>query len=193
MHRDKILNKIRESGLVFVTIADLKKIADIEKDNSAYKTAERMIEHGLLKRLKKDLYVPVFYTPKDFEIANHLYLPSYISLETALSFYGIIPEFTYSIISVTIRKSNKVILSGKEFDYVHISSKYFYDYVRSDGFWIATPEKALIDSFYMMAKGIHRLDLDRLDTSRIKRKVFYRIASSISYIPFTNLIKKVKL
>jgi len=130
---------------------------------------------------------------KDFEIANHLYLPSYISLETALSFYGIIPEFTYSVISVTIRKSNRVIVSGKEFDYVHISNKYFYGYVRSDGFWIATPEKALIDSFYMTAKGIHKLDLDRLDTSRIKRKVFYEIASSIDYIPFTNLIKKVKI
>jgi len=193
MVRDKILNKIRESGLVFINIANFKKIADIKSDNTAYKTVERMVKHGLLKRLKKDLYVPVFSSPTDFEIANHVYTPSYISLESALTFYGIIPEFTYGVTSLTTRKSKRMMVLGKEFEYIHISNRYFFDYEKRGNFWIATPEKALIDTFYLISKGFRKLDLDRLDITKISKKRFYKITTNIRYLPFANIIKEVKI
>ena len=64
---------------------------------------------GLLLPLKRNLYVLNEYdskkTPSRFYIANQLVFPSYISLETALSFYGVIPERVYSVTSVTSKKT----------------------------------------------------------------------------------------
>ena len=44
-------------------------------------------------------------TPEPFLIANHLRGPSYVSLESALSYWNMIPERAYEISSVSIKTS----------------------------------------------------------------------------------------
>ncbi len=90
--------------------------------------------------------------PSDFEIANYLYQPSYLSLETALSFYGIIPEAVYDIISITTKKTTSFSFNGKNFLYHKIKKDFYfgYDLILANGqkIYLATYEKAILDYSY---------------------------------------------
>lgn len=115
----------------------------------------QLVNSGTFIRLKKGLYV---VSPKVSNqtlsvelISNHLYGPSYISFETALSMYGLIPERAYTIKSATAKRGKKYTNSIGDFKYISVPDKYFaigivqkivnntYAYI------IASPEKALCD------------------------------------------------
>jgi len=104
----KILQKLRENEISLFTVSDFKKIFGIKKENTAYKIIERLTKKGIFKRLIKRKYLFTFSDYNDFQIANFLYPPSYISLESALSFYGMITQFPYQITSVTPKKTKKL-------------------------------------------------------------------------------------
>jgi predicted transcriptional regulator of viral defense system len=109
---------------------------------------------GYIIRLKRGLYVvnPKYsgVTLSSELIANHLYAPSYISMSSALRYYGLIPETVYTNQSMTIKHARKFPTPIGNFDYKYISKEAFHIGVRSvnrDGyaFLIASPEKALCD------------------------------------------------
>lgn len=110
---------------------------------------------GDIIRVKKGLYVinPLLLSnPLSKElIANHLYDQSYISFETALSYYGLIPERVYTMKSASIKRSKSFSNSIGNFQYIQIDQNYFSIGVRSEivnnnyAFLIACPEKALCD------------------------------------------------
>ncbi|MEI7677452.1 MAG: hypothetical protein WCJ03_11780 [Bacteroidales bacterium] len=109
----------------------------------------------VLMRLKRGLYVvsPNFLNqPLSKElIANHLYGPSYVSLESALSYYGLIPERVHVERSMTIKRSRDFKTSLGTFNYVSVDKEYFKIGIRQEivdnkyAFLIASPEKALCD------------------------------------------------
>src|SRR5690554_8161488 len=74
-----------------------------------------------LIRLKKGLYVVApDYSKMEISrelIANHLYGPSYLSLESALSYYGLIPERVYNVRSVTAKRARKYSTPLGAFEY----------------------------------------------------------------------------
>lgn len=83
-------------------------------------------------------------------VANYIYGPSYISLQYALRFYGLIPERVYTVTSMTTRHSRVFCNSLGRFEYVHVDEKAFPIGVRAvtmdnATFLIASPEKALCD------------------------------------------------
>ncbi|MDO9228214.1 MAG: hypothetical protein Q7U03_01490 [Syntrophales bacterium] len=80
-----IIKIIKKSGVKIVSLSDLRKLLDIEKDNTSYKIAEKLVAEKFLLRLKKGVYLSTFNPPDSFEIANAIYTPSYISLESALN------------------------------------------------------------------------------------------------------------
>lgn len=87
-------------------------------------------------------------------IASRIYTPSYISLHTALSYYGIIPEAVVEITSITTRKTARFTNRFASFSYQTVKPDLFWGYEPKsmhDGqtFMLATPEKALIDLFYL--------------------------------------------
>ncbi|MCK4418271.1 hypothetical protein KAV79_00495, partial [Candidatus Aerophobetes bacterium] len=63
-----------------------------------------------------------------FEIANKIYKPSYISFETALSFYHLIPESVYGITSASTRRTYKFKTQMAEFSYRTIKPELFFGY-----------------------------------------------------------------
>ncbi len=114
-----------------------------------------LIQNGELTALKKGLYIPGKVTelpaPEPFLIANHLWGPSYISLESALSYWGMIPERVFEITSVTI-KTNKVYKTpAGRFTYRHIPLPYYAFGMQSITLsknqvaMVASPEKAICD------------------------------------------------
>jgi len=114
------------------------KISDMEKS-------------GELIRLKKDLYVNNNVSISKELIANHLYGIAYISLETALAHYGIIPERVYTVRSMTTKRAKNFTTPLGIFEYKTVSVDYFSIGLRQEiienqyAFLIATPTKAVCD------------------------------------------------
>lgn len=111
-------------------------------------------QKGDLIRLKRGLYVvspEISGRNLSLElIANHLYGPSYVSMETALRFYGLIPEAVHITASMTTKPSRNFANSLGQFEYVHCPARYFSiginQFIRDNfAFLIASPEKALCD------------------------------------------------
>ncbi len=109
---------------------------------------------GTIIRLKRGLYVvSPAVSGKELSvelIANHLYGPSYVSMESALRFYGLIPERVYNTSSMTIKRSRTLTNSFGQFNYIYCPSTYYsigLNQVIHDeyAFMIASPEKALCD------------------------------------------------
>lgn len=105
-------------------------------------------------RLKRGLYVcSPEITGKTVStelIANHLYAPSYVSMSSALRYYGLIPEEVYITQSMTLKYAKFFDTPVGRFEYTHISRTVFpigLTNIRKDGyaFVVATPEKALCD------------------------------------------------
>lgn len=114
---------------------------------------KRACQKGELVRLKRGIYL-IDHLPLDaFEIAQHLYGPSYISLESALSYHGWIPEAVHTTTSVCTKKSKTITTPIGIFSYAHTPLNQFYMCVeRKDVFLIAQPWKALADLVYSRRK-----------------------------------------
>jgi len=141
------------------------------------------VEKGYLIPLKKGSYifnetfrkVPLSYS----FIANYLISPSYLSLEYALGFYGLIPEKVTVFTSVTPKKTLSIKNPLGVFEYRSLKKELFFGFVsRVDNeqpFFIALPEKALLDYFYLSKKlrGVDKefesLRLQNLEIVNIKR------------------------
>lgn len=107
----------------------------------------------LLLKLKKGVYVLRGEAGPDLNwIANRLYEPSYISLEHALSFYDLIPERVADITSVTTLKTKTFQNELGNFVYRHLKLEAFRGFKKAGApklpFFIAEPEKALVDFLY---------------------------------------------
>ncbi|MCU0378148.1 MAG: hypothetical protein MUD02_04595 [Bacteroidales bacterium] len=135
----------------------------------------RWVRQGYLVRLRQGYYAfPEYQESPEYALyfANIIYKPSYISLHTALSFYGIIPETVPQITSVTTLKTIKFSNDFGEYSYKSIKPDmmFGYDLREMDGgrrIMFATPEKALIDLLYLYPFYNTERDLEelRLDES----------------------------
>jgi len=114
-----------------------------------------LVKRGALIRLKKGLFVVAQNIHKQplskGLIANHLYGPSYFSLESALSFYGLIPERVYSTRSMTCKRAKQFLTPVGMFDYITVPGDYFSIGIHQEiinnqyAYLIASPEKAICD------------------------------------------------
>lgn len=130
---------------------------------------------GYITRLKRGLYAFFDHKPDDFIIANKLYFPSYISLDTALSYHDIIPESVYSITSVTTKSTREFEAFNLNFSYKKIKKQAFTGYIPQKILghivYIATPEKALADFLYFIHLGKRdfneRLNIKKIDKVKL--------------------------
>lgn len=116
---------------------------------------ETQTNEGLFIRLKQGLYALKTDIPPEEEIANKLYIPSYISFEYALGYYGLIPEMPYIITSATTKPTRLFELGDISYRYQSIKREAFSGYVLKKSkhatFLIAEPEKALVDYLYFVS------------------------------------------
>jgi predicted transcriptional regulator of viral defense system len=147
------MNKLEQFGIIpvdFATLASIFSDYRFPKDKIA-----GLEKSGDLIRLKKGTYI---VSPKIHNqhiskelIANHLYGPSYVSFESALSFYGLIPERVYNIHSMTIKRARTFPTPIGTFEYTTAEKRYFeigihQKIIEARYAWlIASPEKALCD------------------------------------------------
>jgi hypothetical protein len=127
------------------------------------------VKEGKLIRLKRGVYSlsaeDSRLLPSALELAEPLYRPSYISLEFALSHYGLLPEAAGLLTSVTTRKTARLHNSLGDFVYHHVQPDYFFGFHRRKDpvvHWMADPEKALLDFLYLSIPKKARLTEDLL-------------------------------
>ena len=193
LNNSEIIKRLNSQGLSLFTIFDFKKLFAIKKDNTTYKTIARLTKKGILKRLTKKKYLFSLSSVDDFQITNFLYSPSYISLETALSFYGIITQFPYQITSITPRKTKTINALNKEFAYFHIKQDLFFGYEKKESFLIALPEKALLDYFYFCSKGLRNFEKDDFDLTKINKKIFAKFLKIANDKALNKFLDKMKI
>lgn len=154
----------------------------------------RWLDEGALISLKRGLYaVPSSSSQLSLPLmANHLYGPSYVSMEFRLAHYGLIPERVLQVTSVTTRRGKVFDNRLARFSYQRLPVSYYalgIDYVRETervGFMVASREKALCDWLALTpnlkiysTKGLRvllledmRMDeelLSELDTDKVMR------------------------
>jgi predicted transcriptional regulator of viral defense system len=114
-------------------------------------------KRGHLERLKRGVYKFSDHQIKDVLVLADFFFPSYISCETALNYYGIIPDIPFATTSVTSKKTLSVKTEKYGlFIYHHIKPELFFGYRKIDGdspysYSIAVPEKALFDFLYLQS------------------------------------------
>ncbi len=143
---------LEQLGNIPVTAAALESLfPHIKGGNQKIRLLERDKQ---VIRLKRGLYVcspNVTGIALSTElIANHLYTPSYVSMSSALRYYGLIPEEVYVMQSMTLKHSRDFDTPIGRFEYTYISKDAFsvgLSSIRKNeyAFVIATPEKALCD------------------------------------------------
>lgn len=146
-----------------------------------------LLSQGHLQSLKKGIYIagPKLSNqrPDSFLIANHLMGPSYVSTESALSFYGLIPERVFETTSMTVKASRTYDTPVGVFSYQHLPLPYYSFGLRierlSDTQFVimASPEKAICDKIvstrelrFRNTKNAYEFLIEnmRMDESRLK-------------------------
>lgn len=148
----------------------------------------RWLKQGKVTQLKRGLYTFSSHntpTCSRHFLAGHMLHPSYVSLESALSFYGVIPEKVHSITSITTKKTQQHTNTFGLFTYRHIKQNCFSHYIALKDefgytFFMATAEKAIVDFLYYKLRKIASIEtslfeehyrfqnLDQLDTLKLK-------------------------
>ncbi len=145
-----------------------------EKPQSIKTQLYRLVKSGKLVALKRELYT--FAAPyrqtelNPLVLANQLYGPSYLSGLWCLNFYGLIPEQVHIYSSVTTRTTRQFNNAFGRFYYHHIKADLFFGYsrqtIQDQEVWLATPEKALLDYFYLTSG---EWSLGRLESLRFQQ------------------------
>jgi predicted transcriptional regulator of viral defense system len=117
---------------------------------------------GKLYQLRRGVYAlaPPYQQskPHPFVLANHLARGTYVSCQSALAYYGLIPEYVPSVTSVTTSRPRYWETPLGRFEYRHIKPQLFYGH-RSEivtpgqSAMIAGPEKALLDLVHLQPGG----------------------------------------
>ena len=120
-----------------------------------YDKIMEMVNQGIIVQLRRGLYLTTSLvsakTPEPFLIANHLYGPSYVSLDSALFHWGLIPERVFEISSATPKLSKRFLAQNVVYSFTHLPISYYplgiqsISLTETQTVLIASPEKAICD------------------------------------------------
>ena len=165
-----LLKALKTLNKPFYTIADMEKITGLGR-NSLYVALKRWVDGGVLERVSQGVYIPM---GEDFpveKIAAQLYLPNYLSFESALARHGVLNMIPYTFTFATTRKTKKYSLRKHGVEFRQISPGLFFGYEMKDGIHVAVPEKAFLDQIYFVCRGKVSLDLDEMNLKNLSAKV----------------------
>ena len=173
--------------------------ADVRRQLSRWKKA------GKIYQLRRGLYSLASpfqkVKPHPFLVANRMVPASYVSLQSALAYYGMIPEHVPVTTSVTTGRPGRWEMALGIFEFRHIQVSFFEGYQFADlgqrqQAFLATPEKALLDLVYLEPGGdsgdyLHELRLTNLD--RLDWQMLERLANRLGKPKITRAIAQVRM
>lgn len=186
------MNRLSRKILEFLPsgLFSVKDISILEPggDNIRYGLVKRAISNGELIRIRRGLYcLSPIYQKKSlnpYSIAQRIYGPSYISIESALRWHDWIPEAVYTFTSVSLKNSRDFDTPLGHFSYHRIPQKVFYTGVHQatdengDVFLIASPLKALTDYVYVHKRNWFGLE-PVIESLRVEPEEFDYLTAEI--------------
>jgi predicted transcriptional regulator of viral defense system len=165
------LNNINK---LILSIDDIAKELSITKE-SAKVTANRYVKNDSLLRIKKNFYITNIKFEKlnekeQFQLANVIQVPSYVSLTSALSYYNISTQQLREVIeSITVKKTNLVKVKETNYRFILVKKNFYTGFTLENDIFIALPEKALADAVYLSSLNKYNCDFNALDFSKINK------------------------
>lgn len=169
-------------------------------DSRRYGLMKRALKSGEIIRLRRGIYCLSKKHQRRginlFNLSQRLYGPSFISLESALSHHGWIPEAVFSTTCVCMKKSLSFKTPIGSFDYSHVPAVVFYEGVErieenNDAYFMARPWKALCDYVYIYKKEWTSID-PLIKSLRVDRQEI-RQAGSQELLSLRNNIKSKRV
>lgn len=169
--------------------------ANIQKQLSRWTTADK------INQLRRGLYTLAEpYRQKDphpFLIANHLISPSYVSMQSALAYYDLIPESVPQVLSVTSKFRSKLIETPLgTYRFHHVNQHFFTGFqlvqvIGEQSVFLARPEKALLDLIYLTKQGYSRAFLETLRLQNLDQLDLDWMQETVDYLGSSKLFKAV--
>jgi len=173
------------------TLLDVIKTFPGEKEATVKVQLHRFAKKGQTVQIKRGLYCFNSSTVDELELAGVLYQPSYVSMETALNYYGLIPDIPLAVSSVTLTTTKHLKNSFGNFDYYKTKPSLFFGFTpietpNNGVINMADKEKALLDYLYL--RKMKGLADSRLNTKILDLKKYKKYALS-----YPRRIQKIKI
>ena len=179
------ITKILNAESPFLSVSSLQALFSITRE-SGRTTAARLVKSGILVRLQRDLYTLANRKYSMFSLANALYQPSVISLESALNYWGLIVQVPQTIFSIA-QGSYRYVANNTEFVYRRMKTDLLrFGQTKVEDFFIVEPEKALLDTLYMKSKGLAELLTEDVDISKLDTELLEFYSRS-----YPNIVQKL--
>lgn len=184
------------------TLKRLKLFPNLFRKQDAEKVAphtamflSRALQKGLVHRVSRAIYVNSFLHgfPRVEEVACFIRPPAYVTCEWALNYHGISLQSPFVCTAATL---SSAVGKRRSIEYQHIMVEFsritpslFFGFTRIDNFYMATAEKAILDTLYYRKKppGGDELELDEVDLELLAQMA-QKFSSSVSK-GLHNLIK----
>ena len=177
------INKLRSIKKLYFGYEAVAKALDIASA-SAKVCAYRYARQGFLIRVKRNIYVrrdvwDSLSQEELFCLANVAQTPSYVSLLTALGFYQITTQVQRNFVeSIAIKRTKELNVVETVFNYTKTKPSLYRGFVKKEDFFIATPEKAMLDALYLMSRRMYSIDLSAIDFKKLDLKKMRKEAES---------------
>jgi len=163
-----LISKLNKNNLIIFSLRDIENLFPEENLKTLKNNLGRWVQKKLLDRLRRNLYELTGPGLKsnipDVFVANKLYAPSYVSLETALSIYSLIPDIAFNVTSLSTLPTRIFKNEYGSFYYRSLQKKAFTGYrlMQYEGFkiLIADKEKALVDFIYFSLRQRRSLNFE---------------------------------
>lgn len=193
----EIKEKLKD--FIVFSISDIKKI---DKSKNFLRRIYEWQDKNYIKRVCKSFYIFSDLEINEqvlFLIVNKIYEPSYVSLESALNFYSLIPELVPNITSVTTKKTQIFNTRKGSFIYKKIKTRLFFGYklikYKNWVYKIADVEKAILDLLYLnpVLKTKNDFKELRIDKKVLKKQIHKKkLALYLKYYKNKGLSNRLK-
>jgi len=176
------------------TLKRLKLLPNLFRRQDAEKVAphtavflSRALKDGLIHHINRGNYINSFLYgfPAVEDVACFLKPPAYITCEWALNKHGISLQApvvcTVVTLSTSVGRKRNIQYQGITIEFSKISDRFFFGFTKNDNYYLATPEKAILDTLYYrrMIPVLDELDLDDVDYETLV-KMAARFPSTVS-------------
>lgn len=162
----------------------------------------RWVKSGKIYQLRRGIYsiAPPYQRIQahPFLIANHLQKASYVSLQSALSFYGLIPEVVNITTSVSTGRPERLETPLGAYEFRHIKTELLFGYqmtkLGKQSAFVATPEKALLDLIYLQPGGnsiAYLKELRLQNTEKLDKDLLRKHSEKFNTPKLQNAVKEI--
>ena len=162
-------DKVGATTKTYFTIYDLKKFYG-NKKSSLKPLLSRWKKQGFIIALGRGYYTFDLARLDYMTLACEMVRPSYISFEYALNYHGFIDQVPFTITLATTKRHQYRDIKIATFEYTTIQKRLFFGYTIENGAYIAEPEKAFLDSVYLMSRGKRNVDLSSLHKDKFQKE-----------------------